>query len=121
MKKKKYLFSAYINLSNKSNYSLNQINICFSKKQPKVKEVLILESGSEPREILKCKCSMKISSDTVWNNKEEWVQIEGEYIAKGGEQYITIGLFEKSIKNEEWEKMAILINHISDRAYYYIV
>lgn len=35
----------------------------------------------------------QIMADSILDNEKEWTEISGEYIAKGGEQYITIGCF----------------------------
>jgi len=87
--KKKYKVSFWVRLQHtRSKYLSNNLGVCFSKEKV-FNEGAFLEynvSGSH---------DIKPSISTYPNfiSDTSWVEIKGEYIAKGGEKYITFGFF----------------------------
>lgn len=59
----------------------------------------------------------QVSSSDVIQEKKDWVEVSGKFIAKGDEKYITIGCFNKNFKAEK----IVAYNQMNNRkAYYYI-
>lgn len=78
---KYYCFSMYVSLSENGNGSFNELDYLLSK--------------NTNLENLKHKL---IISSKLAKSKENWVELTSVYKAKGGEQYLTIGLFAKNPK-----------------------
>ena len=78
-----YLFSMYVNLSNISYYSSNNIG-CFISSDP-------ISLNGENNLLLDY--SPQINSYAVLNDTLNWIKISGIYEAIGGEEYLTIGNF----------------------------
>lgn len=63
------------------------------------------------------KAEAHVVSNQVIDSKDKWVEISGTYTAKGGEQYITIGLFNGP---KEVKRAAAMNETNNKRAYYFI-
>ena len=112
LKGKKYCISMYISLAEGSKFATNQLGINFNKKQLKQDDNKNLIDKTS---ILHAQ--LKIVSATYG-----WEKICGNYIAEGGEEFITIGNFtatdktktEKAIKIKDYKGV------LSDFAYYFV-
>ncbi|CAA6804271.1 MAG: Unknown protein [uncultured Sulfurovum sp.] len=62
--------------------------------------------------------SPQVISKEIIQDKENWVEVKGQFIATGGEEYITIGVFNGIDKSTTFENVKESIN--KGRAYYYI-
>jgi gliding motility-associated-like protein len=82
-----YTFTMYLNLSDKSNYASNKVGAYISKIAPSSNSDTYLAYTPQ------------IISSTYITDKNNWVKVTGEYIATGGEKYITIGVFEPAASN----------------------
>ena len=110
IKDKKYCIKFYINLSDSSCYGIDMIGAYLSIDSIKASDSLVIIEKTPqilnyPGNILK---------DTI-----EWILISGEYIAKGNEQFLTIGNF-LSDNNVNHEAIKNDVNVCWGFAYYFI-
>lgn len=59
--------------------------------------------------------SADVTSTTVLENKKDWVEVKGTFVADGDEKYVVIGAFGPSM-----EKKIVIEGADNQRAYYYI-
>ncbi len=112
LKGKKYCISMYISLAEGSKFATNQLGINFHKKQLK---------QEDNKNVIE-KTSILHSQSKIVNATYGWEKVCGNYIAEGGEEFITIGNFtatdktktEKAIKIKDYKGV------LSDFAYYFI-
>lgn len=78
----KYTFTMYLSLGDRSNYASNKMGAYISKTRPSSNSDTYLNVVPQ------------VVSTTYITDKTNWVKVTGEYIATGGEKYITIGVFE---------------------------
>jgi OOP family OmpA-OmpF porin len=104
----KYCLSFYISLSDKSDFSINEIQFALTKQKIKQKE----------KKMFKYNAVEHIVSPLFFKEKEKWVRVCALYIAKNQEEYLTLGLFTNDYKFDE------IANKKSkkkfDGVYYYI-
>ena len=113
---KKYNIEFYISLAQHSMYQTKSIGIHFSKSEKNANDF-----GKETEYV-------QVNIDLVDIETTDWYLIEGEYIAKGNEKYVTIGNFVKNIKKELKFRPDVEINNKTIRkrikkvreAYYYL-
>jgi hypothetical protein len=79
---KKYCVWFYVSLGNKSKYAVDTLGVYLSDTS-----IFVNTTGALPFNP-QIKNKNGVISDTV-----NWVEVSGEYIALGGEQYIIIGIF----------------------------
>jgi hypothetical protein len=79
----KYCVSFYVSLADNSYYGIDAIGAYFSIDS-------LLNSGNQGPVIL---VTPQISASNIITVTSGWVRIEGEFIASGGERYLTIGNF----------------------------
>lgn len=118
----KYDVRAFVSLAESSSFITNQFSFCFSNQ-----ENMHLEQSSS---ILSCERKLTVSLSGEFNHdNENWVEISGTYMAYGGEQYLTIGLFyedvdfrkyRKIIKKHVVESPPKKLNQKTRYCYYYI-
>lgn len=82
---KKYLVSFYASLTDDSKYATDAVGVYFSQDS-------VLYHDSLTR-FLPLIPQVKNNSNNIISDTSNWVLISGEYIAQGGEQFITIGNF----------------------------
>jgi OOP family OmpA-OmpF porin len=111
-KNKEYSFSFYINLAENSVVFSDRISICFSDKQ--------LQSKA-PYSTLVCQNKVTVKG-VDFRNHETWIEVNGSYVADGGEKLITIGLFLDDLSKREFEKLnkENKLNEGDRHCYYYI-
>lgn len=144
----RYVVSMWVRLADVWKY-IDYIGVYLSQDKYVVSKAQLIEryipyKKEYERELLPKRVSLMFKEDTLHlmnrtenlNCRDKWVKIEGEYLAKGGEEYITIGnfsiawkgLFSNNVKPKE-EVVAVdglyLINGVFDyshydRTFYYI-
>jgi gliding motility-associated-like protein len=77
-----YTFTMYLSLGDYSNFASNKVGAYISKTKPSSNTNTYLN------------VTPQIISTTYITDKTNWVKVTGSYDAIGGEQYITIGVFE---------------------------
>ncbi len=103
---KKYYIVFFINLSNRSNYAVNNIGVYFSNTS-------FYEAHKHE---LTFNTQIENSSSNPLTDTLNWMKVEGIYKAKGGEKYITIGNY----KNDTNSDIVNIGTGDWDGAYYYI-
>jgi hypothetical protein len=103
---KKYCCNFYVSLANKSQFAIAEIGAFFSNDS--------IYSDTSAAQLLYnpqvCNNSSNIISDTL-----NWVSISGDFIAKGGECFITIGCF---FSNENINYIDVGGPNLYEAAYY---
>ncbi len=99
IKDRRYIVSAYVSLSDSSKFFTNKLSFGFSRNPKLVYEF--------PFTLLTIPPEYKV---TYIGNKEfmdnnNWQKLELEYVAKGGELYLTIGLFKEDMSVKEFDKI----------------
>lgn len=86
---KKYCMNMYVSLADSSAYAINKLGAYFS-----IDSVLANDNYVLP-------LLPQVSSDTnIIRDTSDWVLIEGNYTAIGGEQFLTIGNFNDDVNTE---------------------
>ena len=83
-----YCVSFYLSLSNISGYSMNNIGAYFSNNITTTASNIIIAAPQ------------LLNTSIILSDKDEWMKIEWQYIASGGEKYITIGNFNTSLTSD---------------------
>lgn len=84
---KKYCFSIYINLDDNEEYCTNQIQYTLTKKR----------INSKNKKLLKTDNFQRVIHNDFIQDKNNWLCLSSIYIAKGDEDYLTIGLFNENV------------------------
>lgn len=79
----RYNISIYISLSDSSKFSINSIGVFFSDTLPFWNSVQVMPVTPQ----------VEFISDSTFADKYNWVLLSADYVAQGGEQYITFGTF----------------------------
>ncbi len=109
-----YCVKFYVSLAEASKYASNNMGIYFSKSQPGTDaKVSIIEEPS----VMHFNNDLKIMSA-----RYNWTEICGNYVAEGGEKFITIGNFmsDEETKSERMKKDSEIKVAQVLSAYYYI-
>ena len=108
-----YCIEFWVSLAEGSKYASNNIGVIFEQKRPPEGKEPVLYNG---------KADVIHPENTVVNSANGWYKICGTYVAKGGEQYITIGNFESNAKttNEPFKQSKLSKATAIQAAYYYI-
>lgn len=110
----KYKISFYINLSDNSVYAIKNIGILFSDKKLSLLTENVIQLDNIDKTIQTS--THTINNNTFYDDKEKWTLVTTEIIAKGNENYITIGNF---FNNEQTNKTKLKEKKFY-MAYYYI-
>lgn len=110
----RYRVQFYISLSELSKYASNKTGAYFSKKP--------LGGTDRQPAIITDETHIEHPNQVIFNGMYGWDLICGEYVAKGGEKYMTIGNFtnEDGIKTERVRKPKDAKGQQIIAAYYYI-
>lgn len=100
-----YTFSFQVSLAEKSDRAVRGLGACFTTERLK-------ERGNSFLYV-----SPQIVSTEVIDDMRGWTEIKGVFIARGGEQYFTIGAFPTHLKVEDLSNPN---DDDSRKAYYYI-
>jgi hypothetical protein len=114
-KGKRYDFSFFISQAEKSYVSTNSISVCFSVSNS-------LELVKPPHPLLRCIGKTTIQ-DVDFKNMKDWIEVNGSYVAVGGESYITIGVFDDDLLEREFKELGKKFRakvDDDDSGYYYI-
>ncbi|MFH0896245.1 MAG: gliding motility-associated C-terminal domain-containing protein [Bacteroidota bacterium] len=106
---KEYCFSFHINLANKNKYSNNSIGAYFSDT------LIHVDNAHADGYNLGITPDLENTS-ILLNDSVNWIKLEWEYIAKGGEQYVMIGNF----RNDSTSDISVINPSAFAGAYYYI-
>lgn len=111
---KKYCFTYWISLSDSSNVAISNVGIYFSQNDP----TILLDSNGGPNGGYLPYTPVfeppRLQKDTL-----SWIGISGEFIAQGGEQFLTIGNFQPDI-NTNWDTVRPIPQFSGIIAYYYV-
>jgi len=96
---RKYKVSFYYSLADSSEFYTDHFSICFSKAE-KLQKVKLIE------DVLVCenKVSQNVLKDEA-RDFVEWHKVEFEYLAKGGEAFLTLGFFFEDLSKKEYKRM----------------
>lgn len=94
-----------VSLSENSGRAISGLGMHFSN------EALMVESSSY------IKVTPQVMSSNVIDSKDKWVEVSGSFVAKGGEQYVTIGLF----NGPKEVKRAAATNETNNKKAYYFI
>ncbi len=108
----KYCVKFNISLSERSKYSSNKIGMKFSEKQ----------FGTDSKTAIIEKTDVLDDKDKIFSAMYNWEQVCGEFIATGGEKFLTIGNFtsNENTKYEKIKKDSKMKEAQVSAAYYYI-
>lgn len=121
-----YKVGMHVSLADKSKYANDRFMFCFTDKA-RLESRSKTFQGSVDRFLI-CPNGILYISDTLITDTINWVNIEVEYTAKGGEEFLTIGIFDgniswwerlkkrRSVFNKDYEKWQYKVRG----AYYYI-
>ena len=98
-----YNISFRANLAEKSGRAINNLGLLLSK------EAVSSNTNSF------ITATPQIKSENILDNKTEWTEVSGRFVAEGGEQFLTIGLFNGVDQSVDLSKETN-----NRRAYYYI-
>jgi outer membrane protein OmpA-like peptidoglycan-associated protein len=112
-KNKTYCIEFWVSLAEGSKYACNNIGIKFDQKRP---------DEAADKQLAKGNVDVLHPENKVVNSANGWFKICGTYVAKGGEQYITIGNFEPNAKttNEPFKQSKQSKATAIQAAYYFI-
>ena len=121
-----YTVGMHVSLADKSKYANDRFMFCFTD-HARIEIRSKTYEGAINRYLM-CPNGILYLSDTLITDTTKWVNIEVEYIAKGGEEFLTIGVFDGNISRwERFKKRRRVFNENYDnsrykvrRAYYYI-
>jgi OOP family OmpA-OmpF porin len=112
-KNKTYCIEFWVSLAEGSKFASNNIGAKFDLKRP--------DEGKD-KQLFKGNVDVLHPENKVFNSANGWFKVCGTYVAKGGEQYITIGNFESNAKttNEPFKQPKQSKATAIQSAYYYI-
>lgn len=121
-----YRIGMYVSLSEMSKYANDRFTFCFTQK-PEIEIVYKKHRGSLNQQLV-CPNGVMYKSNELLTDTLNWVNIEVEYTATGGEKYLTLGVFDGDIS--WWERQRKIRNIFNEKwdsyeyevaaAYYYI-
>ena len=100
IKGEKYIIGMHVNLAEKSKYANDRFTFCLTKESKL--EIRHKRYKGTLKEQLICPNGITYISDTLITDTTSWVNIQVEYIAKGEEEFLTIGIFDGDIS--WWER-----------------
>jgi len=113
-KGKKYKFSFRVSLAEKSQFAISELSILFSSEPIELDTKTNISFNMLQRRRLKNYVS--VTNHAYFSNKQDWMEVSGEYIANGTEQYIVLGNFKSNAET----KKAKVAKNLKKAAYYYI-
>jgi OmpA-OmpF porin, OOP family len=121
-----YVIGMYVSLSNKAKYANDRFRFCLTSN-PKLEKQSRVYKGIIDIFLI-CPSGTLFKNETQIIDSINWINIKTEYKAIGGEEFLTIGVFDGDIKwwdrfkmrrkiiNKNWSKYNIKVPY----AYYYI-
>jgi len=121
-----YYIGMYVSLAEKSRYANDRFTFCLTSDAEL--EIVFRKHGATSKEYLKCPNGVLYQSNKLLTDTLNWVKIEVEYTATGGEEYLTLGVFDGDIN--WWERQVKRMNVFNKKwdtyiiklpaAYYYV-
>lgn len=116
---KLYCVRYYVALDRKSNFANNRFGFAITKDSVRYPNTHIQLSGNDPD------AHINEANDHYITSDEGWVMICDTFIAKGGEQFLTLGSFatdspKRIHKVKKTEHTSLRVNPFNKFAYYYI-
>jgi len=117
-KDREYEFTIYISLADSSKYYSNVIQFCFSNSDK------LKTKNYKGYYVLECNTCLAEDSLQILSNNVDWNEIKIRFTAKGGEKYLTIGVFKdqvnRKINKKRKKENIIKDDSTKDFAYYYL-
>ena len=120
IKGEKYKVSYYINLADKSKFSIKSIDVLFTQKvfySSFSSEISEYDRERKQQDGKNNFTFVNINNRKFYSDKEEWIFITQDFVAKGFEEYIIIGNFNDNTDTEIKKVKAFFSKKM---AYYYI-
>lgn len=121
-----YRIGMYVSLAEKSKYAHDRFTFCLTSHS-KLEIQYRRHKGSSNQHLI-CPNGAMYRSDALLTDTLNWVNIEVEYTATGGEKYLTLGVFDRDVTwwerqrkirnifNKDWDTFETVVAG----AYYYI-
>ena len=116
-KGKAYTISFYINLADKSNFALEKISFMLTQKMIIFPYWTPIMPNKIKNQLTDSFSMNDIVNSNTFDDKNNWTLISKQIIAKGGENYITIGNFKNNV---DTKLKKVLGAKKRDICYYYI-
>ena len=113
-KNKKYVVSAMVSLSEKSEYAIDELGFYFTGKQLELETKENIPNNLMARKGLSYYTG--IIERSYFNDKANWTLVKGEYIADGTERYFTFGNFKINSQTKRYSTG----KNLKKAAYYYV-
>ncbi len=110
----KYCAEFYVSLADSSNAAIANIGLYLSQNNP----LMLVDSNSNPFGGT-LNYTPILESNSIIDNKTDWILIADTFVSLGGEQYFTIGNFRFN-SNTVWDTVGIIPPSGGVAAYYYI-
>jgi OmpA-OmpF porin, OOP family len=106
---KKYCFSFYTSLADYTSYAIDNIGAYFTVDSAYITTPYLIVQPQV------------VSPDSVFmsDTTDNWMKVEGEFIAQGGEKYVTIGNFNSNFSTD-YIRIQDTVTNIPVFCYYYI-
>jgi gliding motility-associated-like protein len=111
---RKYCFTYYISLADSSNAAISNVGIYFSQNDPSI----LLDTLGGPN-LGYMPYTPVYEPPRLQKDTSGWIEITGEFIAQGGEQFLTIGNFQPDITTT-WDTVRPIPQFAGIQAYYFI-
>ena len=115
-KDKKYNISFYVSLAERSDYAIKEFGVLLSKNQiqiPIKKELSRMHWYKDKDNAFNF---MEIGYTNFYKDTKDWILVNTQFIAKGNENYLTIGNFNNNTKTRKFKTK----KYGRQGAYYYI-
>lgn len=113
----KYNVSFYISLAEKSNFAMKKIDFLLTKNTISSAIWTELSPNHLKKQLTKSFSTNSVKNEKKYNDTKNWVLVSKVLTAKGGENFITIGNFQK---NSSTKKRRISKEEKNKICYYYI-
>ena len=109
-----YKFSFYVSLAEKAEFAVSQFGLLFTGKTMNIQTRRNIPVDLMQKRGLNTYVSA--GDPDYFTDKEGWMQITGEYMARGDEKYMTIGNFKSNVKTHVVKRGT----NLKKAAYYYL-
>ena len=113
----KYTISFFISLAENSDFAIKDIGFLLSEKHFKVNIDRVLSEKRLKKLNIKDYSIYKFEDNKYYDNKNDWTLVQMEFQAKGNENFVTIGNFNK---NSRTGKRRVSNKNRLNMSYYYI-
>ena len=109
-----YQFSFYVSLAEKAEFAVSQFGVLFTGKTMDIQTRRNIPVDLMQKRGLNTYVST--GNPDYYTDKKGWMQVSGEYIARGDEKYMTIGNFRGNLKTNITKQGS----NLKKAAYYYL-